>query len=564
MQNSDSNAAILMGSHGTTALGRLANRSDELIASVLVSVVSLALPLTLLQVYDRIIPNQSTGTIALLATAVALAIAIELVMRQWRARINAATATAVEHRFARRGFQQLMRADLAAIENEAAGKHLERFNSIGAVRDFHSGQTTQAVQEFSFAAGFLMLVFVLGGALVWVPLVTMICVFLASTVLGVVQARSQFRLSGHEDRLTNFLSAVVEGMFSAKALAVERHLTRRYESLLEARSNAQRRADFYGLLASDISAAFGQIGTAALVSVGSLLVIAGDLSMGALAACTIIAGRAMQPLQSALGIWSRYLSGADARKRTSELFEIPTQAGTADDVTLPTKLTGQLALKGVTYAYPAQEEPVVCDVTLNLEAGETVALTGPNGSGKSTLLLLMRGLLEPQAGQILIDGHDVSRYSGEFLSRNIALVTQREALFEGTILENLTLFRSHYDARAYAVAEMLGFYDEINELPEGFGTPAVGSRLPRGLAQRIAIGRALVEAPRLLLFDDAGSAIDSPSDAALKSVLQSLNGKCTTVIVTHRPSIMQIASRVHDMREGTVEVQGYGVDQKSA
>jgi len=313
-----------------------------------------------------------------------------------------------------------------------------------------------------------------------------------------------------------------------------------------------------------------QVMMVVVAAAGSTMVIAGSLSIGSLAACTLLAGRIGSPLMRLLGIWTQYQSVSIANRQLTELLNIPqerigiplktglvTEEQEPPPETVPT-LSGAIEFQNVTFRYTGQERPVLRNISLAIEAGSTVGITGQNTSGKSTLLHLMAGLLHPETGRILMDGQDVGSYTPHALRSQICYLPQHPVLFEGTILENLTTFRTEERLdRAFAMAQALGLSDSIARLPDGFDTKignGVSDGLPVGLRQRIGVARALtaVSKPKFILFDEANALLDRSSDDLLIRMLRQHKGLATIVIISHRPALLALADRLLEIEEGEI------------
>ncbi len=192
-------------------------------------------------------------------------------------------------------------------------------------------------------------------------------------------------------------------------------------------------------------------------------------------------------------------------------------------------------------------------MNLRVQAGETVGVIGASAVGKSTLLGLMAGVLRPTEGAVLADGHDLSAVNAASVRGQVVHVPQHGVLFNGTILENITMFQAARDDDAFAVARRLGLDAFVSRMPFGFQTQVGASAtdtLPLGIKQRIMIARALVRKPRVLLLDEANAAMDSRGDESLRAVLQDMKGDCTMILVSHRPSTLGLADRVYEVAGG--------------
>ena len=536
-------------------LGQLSTLKDNfldlLLASVFLNLLGLALPLSMLQIYDRILPNHSVGTMVLLLGGVLAALVAESVLTYCRAYITGWVGARFEHRAACIGLQRMLMTHLHVYESEGTGIHLDRMSSLATVRDFYAGQALLTFFDLPFAILYLGLVYMLGGKLVLVPTAILV-IFSASAVrIGRrLKAAIHTRMIA-DDRRFNFLIEILGGIHSVKSMAMEAQMVRRYERLQENCAQANHDVALESASALSISAFFNQITMLSVVAAGSLVVMHGDLTTGGLAACSMLAGRAMTPLQKGLNVWTRFQSFLLARTRIEELFSLPFEA----EEGLPPlpKVKGGIKLDHVSFRFADNLPWIIQDVSIDIQPGECVAICGDNGSGKTSLLALMQGTLRPSTGRTLIDGNDLNDYDPKSAREQIAHLPQMGVLFQGTILQNLTMFRSRLDDVAIETASLLGLDEVVATMSMGFDTLVADGAydsLPRGIKQRIAITRALVNNPAIVLFDEANAAVDTVGDNYLRVWLERAKGKRTLVLVTHRPSLLKFADRTFDLRDG--------------
>jgi ATP-binding cassette subfamily C protein LapB len=265
----------------------------------------------------------------------------------------------------------------------------------------------------------------------------------------------------------------------------------------------------------------------------------------------LLAGRCVQPLQRAIAVWTRFQTIRLARDRVEEVFSL----GSEEASNLPPlpAVTGEIEFQGVSFRYQEDGPNILDKVSLKIAPGETVGICGGNSSGKTTFLSLMAGMLRPIEGTTLVDGNDLKQFDPSSFSGKIAYLPQNAVLFNGTILENLTMFRPDREQQARHVAQMSDLHDMIIRIPQGYDSKVGDGAydwLPRGFKQRIAIARALVDEPQIYLFDEANAALDGAGDLILNKFLAGLKGKRTLVLVSHRPSILKLCDRIYDLRDG--------------
>ena len=270
---------------------------------------------------------------------------------------------------------------------------------------------------------------------------------------------------------------------------------------------------------------------------------------------------ALLALMRAMGIWRQFQAARVGQDRLAKLYDLKPEAG--EDAGEPAELNGHIEVRDVCFSYDQDEDEkrIFDGISFEARPGETIGIRGGNGVGKSTLLWLLTGALRPDSGQVLFDGRDAADWSPQALRRQIAYVPQKGVLFEGTLMDNLTMFRSEEKGdEAAEMAERLGLDTVIAQLPRGFetrvGDSAVES-LPGGVRQQIAIVRSLLDDKRIILFDEANTALDRRADARLQDTLKAEHGRRTMILVSYRPSVLKLADRIYELKNGRlVEAAG--------
>lgn len=519
-------------------------RFSLLIAALVINLLSLALPITLLQVYDRVLPHNSIPTLTLLILGVLGALLIEAVLRLGRAYISSLSAAKFEHESSQKAVGHLLSASLIDYDKTAPGLHLQRLNSLNLLRDFYSGQAIGAIVDLPFVVLFLALIAVIGGVLVAVPVGILLAFILTAMILGHQLRAALDKRSQSDERRYNFIIETLTGIHTIKSMAMENLMVRRHEQLQEQCSGDDLIAARSAHAAVNASATFSMLTMVMVAAIGSVLVINGDLTVGGLAACTMLSGRSIQPLQRAMSLWTQFQNIRVARQRVNELFEIkPEDSAVTAEMPL---LEGKIELRNLGFSH-ADGKKIFDRLDLVVEPGDSVAITGDNGTGKTTLLWLLMGALRPDSGDILLDGKNPSDYTAESTRRQIAYLPQHGVMFKGTILENITGFRKEIGVdRVVEIARRLGLDDIVMRMPEGYDTEVGGQAsetLPRGVKQRIAVARALIDYPRIVLFDEANSSLDMAGDNIMASLMLELKKHCTLVMVSHRPSLIALANK---------------------
>lgn len=529
------------------------------LSSLAINLLALGLPMVILQVYDRILPNEALGTFALLLSGLAVVLVLDATLKIARAHVVGWAAAQFEHRTATELVGRFMYAGPADIERAPPGVHLDRLQAIDTLREFYGGQSRLLLVDLPFLFIFLGLIFVIGGPVVLVPLAMIAVLAVVSLLAGRALKERQAQRAELDDRRYSFIIEALSGIQTIKSMAMEPQMQRRYERLQSTGAGSAYKSIVLGNVVQTLGGIISNLTMILIVSAGALLVINGTLSVGGLAACTLLGGRALQPLLKGMSVWTQIQSLDVARAQVAELQEMD-----AAPVSEPVRiegLKGNVAFRDVTFRYEAREgaedgegDALLDKFSLIVKPGEMLGLTGPEGDGKSTLLKLIMGELKAGSGQVLIDDFDASGERRDDLALDIAYMPATATLFSGTILENLTMFRQG-DAidRAREAAQMIGLEEDIHRLPQGYDTEVsqgISDELPGGMMQRIVIARALARDARILLFDEANAGLDRKADTQLMDALSQLKGKITIIAVSHRPSLIRLADRVISIRKG--------------
>jgi len=556
---------------GPQTLGQIAyvpgGAFDLLLASVFINVLALAMPLTLLQVYDRILPNSAEGTLVLLVVGIGVALILEGFLRMGRSYVSGWMGARFDHLAGTAAVERFLGVSIIEFDTLGAGAHLERYNALGQLREFYAGQAILALCDLPFAVVYLGAMAFLAGPLFLVPVAFIVLFSITAYVIGNrLRAALHDRMSA-DDRRFSFIIEVLGGIHTVKGLAMEEQMIRRYERLQETSAEAEHGVALRSSYAQSSGALFSQLVLFSVVGFGSTLVIDGTLTVGGLAACTMLAGRSMQPLLKAVGIWTRFQSIQLARDRLKQLFDMQIEKppGLPD---LPT-VHGDMELENLTFTYGKNKDgevlpPQFEDINMTIKAGEIIGISGANASGKTTLLYLMMGVFAPTSGVVRIDGQDLQDFNPSSIRLQASYLPQEAILFNGTLMENLTMFRDEKIDDATNMSKLLGLDSVVAHMPQGYDSPigdGAGDKLPRGIKQRIAIARALVDKPRILLFDEANTAMDGAGDAMLRGLMEKLKGRVTLVLVSPRPSLLNLSDRIFDIEGRTLVERGVEADQ---
>lgn len=536
------------------SLSRVAlGRYDVLLASLAINVLTLALPLVILQVYDRIIPNSAYNTFAYLVIGLMVAMILDAVLRALRTYITSWEGARFEHAIGRRAADRLLGSEIEAFEREPAGTHMDRMMSVESLRDFHSGQGLVAISDLPFVVLFLALIMAIDASLLVPPLVVVAIALVFAMVLGRALEKAVHERARLDDQRYNFVFQVLNAIHSVKGLGLEAQLQRQYEALLAPLAVAVKKLAFLSSLGRSLGSTFSNISMVSVAGYGSLLVLDGSLSSGSLVAATLLAGRAVQPLIRMIGVWVQSQNLKLSEHRLDTLLSLP-QERRATQAHADVDFTAPICFQNVTVHRGNPDFPVLANVNLTINAGSIVALTGPMGGGKSVVLSLLAGLAHVDEGHLLFGDVDSAAIDFCALREHIGYAPQDAVLYRGTIRENLSGFMARERLpEALEIAHKLGLDEELARMPLGLDThvgSAATTALPGSIQQEISLCRVLSKKPKLLLFDEANSVFDFEADRRLRRLLIEMRGETTIVMVTARPSLIALADAVVQVQRG--------------
>lgn len=545
-------------------MGRIGRRlriivMQALFITLLFNLLSMVTPLFIMSIYDSVIPSGSVEQLLYLLLGMALVVFFEAMFRILRSRCLAYSAGRMDHLIGVATFQQVMFLPALQTENAPLGNQISRLKEFEMVRDFFTGPLAEALLDLPFAIMFILMIAVLGGSLAVIPIiVAALFIAMAATI-----APSMRRLNAKSGNLRStqqrFLVEAMSNLRSLKLLAAERQWLERHRQLSAELAETDFRMSLLNQTVQSLSTVLMLSAGVALISFGAIRVMNFDMSGGALIAAMMLGWRALSPLQSSLTALNRADQIRSALAQVNRLMRMQVERIPGDAPPLRS-VGGGITFSFVSFRYTPESYPALYGVSFAAEAGEVVAITGPNGSGKSTILKLATSIHKPQAGAILIDGVDIRQLDAIDLRQRIGFVPQIPVFFHGTVGQNLRMsnpMATDDDLRRAAdVAKVL---DEIVALPEGFYTrlnDVLLNELPAGFKRKLALARAYIRRPPILLLDEPGQSLDKAGDDALMNLISSLRGEATILMTTHRPSHMSLADRLILLNEGRVAFNG--------
>ncbi|GFK93489.1 Toxin RTX-I translocation ATP-binding protein [Fundidesulfovibrio magnetotacticus] len=528
--------------------------ADVALASLMMTVLALALPMYFQIVIDRVLAHKSLSTLQVLSLGMAAALAFEAGFSFLRGFVMQHATARIDARVASRTFARLLSLPLGFFGRSHAGALIQHMQQAGALREFLTGRLF-----FTLLDGLALLIFVPVLFLYSPQLAALVLGFsglLAATLFVLVPAfkKRLLELYRAEGERQSFLVETIRGMETVKSLSLEPQRRRGWD---ERAAHAAATRFRVGRLSTAATAATGfleKLMGLAVPWAGVYLVLDHSLSVGALIAFQMLSGRVSGPLVQIVSLIHEYQEKALSVRMLAGIMNEPPERGrTAGGLRPPVK--GEVRFERVSFRYVPGGQPALADVSVVFPAGGFTGIVGRSGSGKSTLGRLIQGLYAAQSGVVRVDGHDVREFDLEHLRRHIAVVPQESFLFRGTVRENIGISCLGAGLDEIARAAALAGADEfIARLPQGFDTPLEenASNLSGGQRQRLAIARALLAQPRVLLFDEATSALDAESEVIIQDNLARIAHGRTTIMISHRLSMLAGADLIVVMDEGRV------------
>ncbi|WP_281647728.1 ATP-binding cassette domain-containing protein [Parendozoicomonas sp. Alg238-R29] len=529
---------------------------DVLVASFLVNLFALVSPLFVMNVYDRVVPNQAYETLWMLAAGVVLAFTLEFVIRLLRTRYVDLAGRQIDLTLSSRLIDRLLGLKLSARPG-STGTLMNSLAEFDSIRTFITSTSVMAFIDLPFVVLFLGLVAWIGG---WMVMIPVTCIALSLLVAWVLNRPLQTVIAHQQEassRRQNFLMELLIGLVSIKSCNVEQQNQQRWSDLN--REVADSSLTIRKLQAASTQSAtfFLQLNTIALVIFGVYLISSGDLSMGGLIAMMMISGRCGAPVSQVISLLNQYEKAVQAMGHAGAIMSLPQEYPAGRQLLEPEEFVGSWLVNNVSFAYP-ESPTLIKNISLEIPSGQKLAVLGRMGSGKTTFLQLLSGLQEAGEGHVSLNNIDLRQLNPEWLRKRIGYVPQKSELFNTSLRENITMGRSGLsDSDILEALEKSGLAGIVQVGSAGldFQVGEGGRNLSGGQAQAVGLARALVTRPDVLLMDEPTSAMDSQAEARFLQLLKQLHG-ITVVLVTHKMNLLVAMDSIIVFDQGEIKAQG--------
>lgn len=542
--------------------GTLAENSriykDVMLAAFLINMFALAMPIFTMNVYDRIVPNRSVETLWVMVSGVALIIFADFALRTMRGYFLDWASHRIDIKLSARIMEQVLGIRLEQRPN-SVGSFAANLRSFETVRDFITSATITTLIDMPFALIFILV-------MAWIAWPMIIPVLLGSIIMLIYSLSVQTKM--HELSETTYRASAIRnatliesliGLETVKALGVEGLMQSKWEKSATFLTETSGKLKLLSASVNNGANGIQQMVNVTLVLLGVYLVIKGDLSMGGLIACTMLAGRALAPISQAAGLMTQYHNASTALTSLDEIMARPVERPDNANFLSRQAFVGDIEFRDVSFQYPGTDIFALKNVSFHIRAGEHAAILGRMGSGKTTIHKLILGLYQPTSGAILIDGVDSRQIDPAELRRSIGYVQQETNLFFGSMRDNIAIATPTADDAQVLYAAHIGGIDEfINTHPKGFDM-LVGERgetLSGGQRQGVGIARAMISNPSIVLLDEPTSAMDHSGEEQVKKRLMNMTTGKTLLVITHRSSLFDLTSRILVIDGGKIVADG--------
>jgi HlyB family type I secretion system ABC transporter len=531
------------------------------VASIVLQLFGLISPIFTQLILDRAIIHKSADSLTTFSIGLVIMAVFQIAMSALRQYLIYMTAIRIDTAMIVGFIRHAFSLPLSYFDTRQVGDITSRMEENHKIRRFITGETLGIILDILSVFVYVVLMYIYSwkmASLVMVTIPPFIILNLASTPFLKKISREVFSATAEEN---SYLIEALTGVRTVKSMAVEKSVRWRWEELLNHEIKQRYRSKMLGISLGIVSSGLDSFSRVALLWLGASLVISGEFSIGQLFAFNILAANVISPFKRLAGFWNEFQEVTIAIERICDVIEAPPE----EDLHLGNrqllgKLRGQVVFDRVTFRYnPHTETNTLENLSFAIQPGQKVALVGRSGSGKTTISKLLLGLYAPTAGKVLIDGKDITSIALHSLRAQIGVVDQNTFLFSGSIYENIALGQPNITQKEVQQAAFLAGADEfISKMPMGYETQIGegGGMLSGGQRQRLAIARALVGNPRLLIFDEATSSLDTESERLIQKNLETICQGRSTLIIAHRLSTVQNADLILVLDQGLLVESG--------
>ncbi|SHI03705.1 type I secretion system permease/ATPase [Ferrimonas marina] len=531
---------------------------DILLASVLINLFALVSPLFIMNVYDRVVPNLAYESLWVLAVGAGIAFAFDLMLKQIRAVLIDYAGKRTDLEVSRSLFGRILGMRLQH-RPASTGALARQFGEFDSVREFIASSTLTTLVDLPFSLLFLAIIAWVAGPLVWPPIIAIGVMLAVTLALQPKLAHASREAQRYADLRHAHLYESITGLETIKSAGAEGPIQHSWEKMQAHSADWHTKSRQLTNLASHSASFTVQIATLAVVVLGVYKLEEGLISMGGIIAAVILTGRAISPMAQLIGLMSRAHHVKGTLHSLDQLMALPQDSEADGYYPDLGRLHGKIQVDDLHFRFDPQGDPILKGIDFRIQPGERVALIGRNGSGKSTLAKLLLGFLQPSQGHLRFDGRDIGQLHTAFLRHQVGYVPQDVRLFYGTIRDNILLgARQVSDAQLNRAVTLSGVSLFTDLDPQGLNRQVgeSGMALSAGQRQAVALARALLNDPSILVLDEPSASLDARAELQLVRTLQQLPKDKTLVLITHKQPLLALSQRLLVLERGRLVANG--------
>ncbi|WP_070415498.1 type I secretion system permease/ATPase, partial [Pseudomonas sp. BS-2016] len=532
--------------------------TDAIAASFLINIIAMAAPLFVMNVYDRVVPNQATATLWVLAVGICGAYLFDLILKSLRSLCLDLAGKKTDLIISATLFERIVGMSMK-YRPARVGSFAQNIHEFQSLRDFLASLTLTSLIDLPFTLLIFLVIAILGGHLVWIPVLAFpLALGIGYALQKPLVATMERTMALAAERQSSLIETLA-GLDAVKVNNAESERQYGWEQTIGTLSRLELRVKLLSGLSMNMTLLIQQLAGVIMIVFGVYQIIDGNLSMGGLIACYMLSGRALSPLASLSGLLTRYQQAKVTMTSVDQMMELPQERNFEERPMSRRTLQGAIECRGLNFTYPNQQNLALKNINLVIKPGEKIGIIGRSGSGKSSLAKLIVGLYQPDSGSLLVDGVDVRQIDVSELRHNIGYVAQDIQLLAGTLRDNLVSGARYVeDEMVLQAAELAGVHEFARLHPQGYELQVGerGQNLSGGQRQNVALARALLLNPPMLLLDEPTSAMDNTGEERLKQRLQAVVQNKTVVLVTHRASLLSLVDRLLVVDRGQILADG--------
>lgn len=531
---------------------------DAIAASFVINLIALATPLFVMNVYDRVVPNQATATLWVLATGICGAFIFDLLLKGLRSLCLDLAGKKTDLIISATLFERIVGMAMK-FRPARVGSYAQNIHEFQGMRDFLTSLTLTSLIDLPFTLIILLVIALLGGHLVWIPIIAFpLALGIGHFLQKPLTSTLERTMALGAERQSSLIETLA-GLDAVKVNNAESERQYQWEHTIGTLSRLELRVKVLSGLAMNITLLIQQLAGVAMICFGVYMIMDGVLSMGGLVACYMLSGRALGPLAQLSGLLTRYQQAKVTMVSVDQMMELPQERNFDERPLSRQVLQGAMEFRNLEFTYPNQQNLALRNINLVIRPGEKVGIIGRSGSGKSSLAKLLVGLYQPDGGSLLVDGVDIRQIDVSEVRHNIGYVAQDIQLLSGTLRDNLISGARYVDDEmVLQAAELAGVHEFASLHPQGYELQVGerGQNLSGGQRQNVALARALLLDPPILLLDEPTSAMDNTGEERLKQRLHGVVEKKTVILVTHRASLLSLVDRLIVIDRGQIVADG--------